>query len=73
MNVSKERFKERAYPICKPFPHEPDIKIGYYEPPTNQYRLYCKSCDQRGQEAIPHNELSDTEKDNADKLVAKKK
>ena len=30
------------------------------------------SCDQRGQEAIPHNELSDTEKDNADKLKAKK-
>lgn len=67
----KDRFKEQAYPVCKPYPHEPDLELGHNKK-ANAYRLYCKDCDQRGQEAIPHNALSDKEKDNATELVPQK-
>ena len=43
----KERFKEKALPVCKPYPHEPDIKLGYYDG-ANQYRLYCAECNRHG-------------------------
>lgn len=29
LNFGKGRFKERAYPICKSYPHEPDLGLGY--------------------------------------------
>ena len=73
MSFEKPRFKERAYPICKSYTHEPDLALGYHEPPANQYRLFCKDCDKRGQEAIPQDELRKSEMDNATKLVAQKK
>jgi len=68
----KERFQGKKYPVCKPYPHQPDIKVGCYKH-IDQYRLYCKNCDTPAENAIPKNALSKEERDNAGELVAKKK
>ena len=68
----KERFKGLLYPVCKPFPHDPDIKLGFQEK-AGAYRLFCKSCDARAQNALPHNALSPTEREKAEELGPIKK
>ena len=72
----KERFGEmfegKAYPVCKPYPHEPDIKIGYNKR-SNAYRLFCKNCNARAQNAIRKVALSPNERENAEELESKNK
>lgn len=65
----KEQFEGKAYPICKPYPHEPDIKLGFQEK-SGAYRLFCKSCNARAQNAIRKVALSPAERENAVKLEA---
>lgn len=68
----KERFQGKKYPVCKPYPHEPDIKIGYQER-AGAYRLFCKNCGKRAQNAVSHDTLSPDERENAEALEAIKK
>ena len=58
----KDRFTEKELPVCKPYPHEPDIKIGCYK--SGGYRLFCEKCGKRAQNAIPHT-LHPDERENA--------
>ena len=59
-----EPFTGRALPVCKPPPHEPDIKVRYYKR-ANQYWLCCEVCGQFGWEAVRHKALTEDEKANA--------
>ena len=60
----QERFQGKKYPVCRPYSHQPDIKIGHNKN-ANAYRLYCADCDARAENAIPHMELSKNERENA--------
>ena len=62
----KEQFPKKWLPVCKQRCSKPDIKLVHYEQ-ANQYRLYCKECGKVGQ-ALPQEELTKSEMDNADVL-----
>ena len=67
----KERFQGNNYPVCMPYPHEPDIKLGYIER-GNGYRLFCQECGARAINAIGKVKLSPNERENAVELVPRK-
>ena len=68
----KEQFQGKTYPVCKPYPHEPDIKLGFQKN-AGAYRLFCKNCKARAQNAIRKVALSEAERENAEELEAIKK
>ena len=63
----KERFEGKEYPVCELYPHEPDIVLGF-QPKAGAYRLFCKECKARSQNAIRKVLFSPEERENAIEL-----
>ena len=66
----QERFEGKEYPVCEPYPHTPDITLGF-QPNSGAYRLFCKVCKARSQNAIRKVLFSPEERENAVELEPK--
>lgn len=66
----QERFEGKEYPVCEPYPHTPDIALGF-QPKSGAYRLFCKVCKARSQNAIRKVLFSPEERENTVELEPK--